>query len=78
MGDKAGHIHDQRYRECEQLIEEGDKEPGLVPERGCGDEAAVPGVEERQPEVDDADKGLGISPEPVRDNVRGEDARCLA
>jgi transposase-like protein len=73
-GDQAGDLHDEHDRVVEHDLAEGDEESLAVPERRGGLQADVPGAEEHQQEVDNADQELERRDEPVRYFVRGTSA----
>src|SRR6185436_14863190 len=49
-----GDLYDECHRVAKHVVAQGDQNTGLVSERGCGDETAVPGVGTYCQEVDDA------------------------
>src|SRR5689334_8526605 len=52
--DSEGDLYYQRHRVAEHVAAQGDQNAGLVSQRGCGDETAVPGIGAYCQEVDDA------------------------
>jgi hypothetical protein len=68
--DHVSGLHDEHDRVAEHDAAEGVEEPGSVPERRGGIQAALPGVAQHQPEVDNADQELERRDESVRHPLR--------
>src|SRR3954453_5552724 len=70
----GGHSEGDLYNECdrvaEHVIAEGDQNAGLVSQRRCGDETAVPGVGAYCQEVDDAGAELESGLAALCDSAR--------
>jgi hypothetical protein len=73
-GGQACGLHDEHDRVLEHDVAEGDEEPVAIPERRSGLQADVPGAEEHQQAMDDANQELERGAQSVRDPVRGASA----
>src|SRR3954451_6048723 len=69
-GHSEGDLYDECDRVAEHVIAEGDQNAGLVSQRRCGDETAVPGVGAYCQEVDDAGAELESGLAALCDSAR--------
>src|SRR6267143_4614006 len=65
-----GDLHYQRGGVAEYVVTQGDQNPGLVPQSGSRDEAAVPGSGAYRQEVDHARAELEGGLAALRDSAR--------
>src|SRR3954462_14628295 len=69
-GHSEGDLYDQCHRVAEHVAAQGDQNAGLISQRGCGDETAVPGVGAYCEEVDDAGAELESGLAALCDSAR--------